>query len=363
MNKDKISAQEVIDALAAKADITKVLADEFFKAFISSIEDALLANDVVKVKDLGTFKLNWIAPRKSVNVQTGEDIVIDGYYKVIFSPDKELKELVNKPFAHLETVVLDDSEGDKEQDSRPVADEPVPLASLTEQAVEIKDLLSEIKSMPSDGEEEKQQTIVEKKVNKDNMSTDKKVESKKANVGNSDNEPKRKGRVWVWFLLFLVLLFGGVYVLYSYNKPVRRWIDVKVLGRNPHSYNINSPRVDIDQFLSTKTTPAASTAPTVQAGNMSQFEEAFNKRFDNLEIAAVEELGEKSSIARLADKYYGAPQFWVYIYEINKDKIPDPDVVAVGTEIKIPMMDHILVDLNSEYAFQRADELATLYKK
>ena len=102
MNKEKISSQEIIDLVASKASVSKRAAEEFLKVMIASVEEALLAGEVVKIKNFGTFKLQWNEPRKSVNIQTGEEIMLIGYYKVVFIPDAVLKEQVNEPFAHLE---------------------------------------------------------------------------------------------------------------------------------------------------------------------------------------------------------------------------------------------------------------------
>jgi len=66
MIKDKISSQEIIDLVASKASVSKRAAEEFLKMMISSIEDALYAGEQVKIKNFGTFKLQWNEPRKSV---------------------------------------------------------------------------------------------------------------------------------------------------------------------------------------------------------------------------------------------------------------------------------------------------------
>lgn len=148
MSKEKISSQEIIDHVSAKASVSKRAAEEFLKVMISTIEDALLAGEVVKIKGFGTFKLQWNEPRKSVNVQTGEEIVLDGYYKVTFAPEVSLKELVNEPFAHLEPVLLDASNNFVVPEEPVVAnDVPDPLRVFAEQASEINDLLSELRSM------------------------------------------------------------------------------------------------------------------------------------------------------------------------------------------------------------------------
>lgn len=159
MNKDKISSQEIIDLVATKASVSKRAAEEFLKVMIATIEDALLAGEVVKIKNFGTFKLQWNEPRKSVNVQTGEDILIEGYHKVGFTPDSTLKELINEPFAHLEPVQLD---GDVEQKVEIVDEDiPEPLRIFTEQASEIKNLISEINALSASKKQEEAKGEIE----------------------------------------------------------------------------------------------------------------------------------------------------------------------------------------------------------
>ncbi|MDD3080171.1 MAG: HU family DNA-binding protein [Paludibacter sp.] len=146
MTKEKVSSQEIIDLLAERANVSKKAAEEFLRSMFGTVEEALIKGEIVKIKGFGAFKLNWNAPRKSVNVQTGEEIILPGYPKVTFSPESQLKEAVNEPFAHLEAVVLD-------AENQPVVDaneEPEafePLKIFTEQAAEIKDILSEISAL------------------------------------------------------------------------------------------------------------------------------------------------------------------------------------------------------------------------
>jgi len=148
MNKEKISLQEVVDLLASRASVSKRAAEEFLKVLFVSIEEALLAGDVVKIKNFGTFKLIWNEPRKSVNIQTGEEILLAGYHKASFTPDGILKDLINEPFAHLKPVQLDDGEDQlTEDDQTDVALDP--LRIFTEQASEIKNLISEIQALSS----------------------------------------------------------------------------------------------------------------------------------------------------------------------------------------------------------------------
>ena len=159
MSKEKISSQEIIDFVAAKASVSKRASEEFLKVMISTIEEALLASEIVKIKNFGTFKLQWNEPRKSVNVQTGEDIILSGYHKVTFTPDNLLRDQVNEPFAHLEAVQLNGEPIESIVESEPILD---PLRTLNEQASEIKNILDEIKGLSSKSEVSDPQ-IAEKK--------------------------------------------------------------------------------------------------------------------------------------------------------------------------------------------------------
>ena len=95
---------ELIAAVAEKANLTKKDAEVFVKEFFLLIEQALENEKTVKIKGLGTFKLIDVDSRESVNVNTGERFQIKGHTKVSFSPDANLRDTINKPFAHFETV-------------------------------------------------------------------------------------------------------------------------------------------------------------------------------------------------------------------------------------------------------------------
>lgn len=106
---EKLTIQDLIDLLAAKHSMTKKDADAFVKEFFLLIEQALENEKIVKIRGLGTFKLVDVDSRESVHVNTGERFQIKGHTKVSFSPDTSLRDTINKPFAHFETVVLNEN--------------------------------------------------------------------------------------------------------------------------------------------------------------------------------------------------------------------------------------------------------------
>ena len=105
---ERISIQEIANILIAKNGLKKKDADSFVAAMFDVVKDGLQSDRLVKVKGLGTFKVIDIEPRESVNINSGERVVIEGHGKITFTPDVTMKELVNKPFAQFETVTLND---------------------------------------------------------------------------------------------------------------------------------------------------------------------------------------------------------------------------------------------------------------
>ncbi|MDE6152043.1 MAG: HU family DNA-binding protein [Prevotella sp.] len=94
--------------VAEKQGITRAESELFVAAMFELLKSTLNTDDQVKVKGLGTFKIQTVKSRSSINVNTGERVVIDSHDKIAFTPDKAMAESVNKPFGHFETVVLND---------------------------------------------------------------------------------------------------------------------------------------------------------------------------------------------------------------------------------------------------------------
>ena len=104
----KISIQDLAQVLVERKGLNKRDAAIFVSAMFDIIQTNLEKDRVVKIKGLGTFKIIDVDDRESVNVNTGERVLIEGHNKITFTPDALMKELVNKPFSQFETVVLND---------------------------------------------------------------------------------------------------------------------------------------------------------------------------------------------------------------------------------------------------------------
>lgn len=104
----KNDLHDIAKMLASKYGISVNEAKTFTNTFIDLVNEGLQEDGLVKIKGFGTFKIVDVKDRESINVTTGERILIPGRSKVTFTPDSVMKELVNKPFSQFDTVVLNE---------------------------------------------------------------------------------------------------------------------------------------------------------------------------------------------------------------------------------------------------------------
>ena len=143
----KVSITELASKLMEKHGLKRTEAELFIRQFVGVINDGLKNDKSVKVKGLGTFKVQAVSARKSVDVNTGEAIVIEGRDKISFTAEAVMRDLVNAPFAQFETVIVNDGVDFSEIDAKNEADnteakeptpavEPAPVAEPEPAVVE-----------------------------------------------------------------------------------------------------------------------------------------------------------------------------------------------------------------------------------
>ena len=132
----KVSVAWIAEAIAGKHGLTQKDAEQFVATFFDLINEALHEEKMVKVKGLGTFKVIDVRERESINVNTGERVVIESHGKISFTPDPIMRDLVNKPFAQFETVMLNDDVDIEELNAVSVDEEPLTLVDEQPQEVE-----------------------------------------------------------------------------------------------------------------------------------------------------------------------------------------------------------------------------------
>ena len=104
----KAGIRELAMALVRKHDITQKDAERFVTLMFDTLNEGLETDKLVKLKGLGTFKVTNVSARKSIDVNTGEPIVIESRDKISFTPDNTMRDLVNRPFSQFETVVVNE---------------------------------------------------------------------------------------------------------------------------------------------------------------------------------------------------------------------------------------------------------------
>ena len=220
--------QDLATVLTEKNGLPKADAQRFVTAVFDVIQDGLDRDKLVKLKGLGTFKVVDVEARESVNVNTGERVVIDSHSKISFIPDATMRELVNKPFSGFETVVLNEGVvfDDMDADGRELADEETAAEETVADETPSISSISETENTLQPVESTHQ---VEESTSQPIESTSQPVESKAQTVESNpqvedekEEEPQSCG--WgKWLLLTLIacsLCFGGGFWLGQHQAPV-----------------------------------------------------------------------------------------------------------------------------------------------
>ena len=407
MNEDKLTLAGLRKLLAQKTQLTDGQAGEFLEALLAGIIQGLETDRQVRITGFGTFRLQWNAPRKSVDVNTGEAIILEGYNKVTFSPEPALRERIS----------------DVDSNVLPAAAAGIdPIAKLDEQAEEIKDLLTELgekrheqhneqyngqhneqhneqpapvipnipeipekpenPETPEESEPVTQDIPVtpEKPENPEPPVTPEKPENPEPPVTPETPETpappaKKPYRPWltigITMCVFCLLLVAAYFLL---KNRITEWADNLIqqngniesvtndtasTDSNTLAWEETTPQPAVEETeteTKTKIEPAPADAQPQPAASTLPQQRTYTK-FIKKEV-----LTEGSRLTWLSRKYYnGAPEFWVYIYEANRNVITDPNNIPVGTTIRIPKLDKRLIDTTNPEAMRQAEELQKKY--
>ena len=138
---NKLSIQDLASAYAEKSGTDQKSALAFVKTVFEIVEEFISTDKVVKIKGFGTFKLISVSDRESVNVNTGERIVIAGHTKLSFTPDATLRDAVNRPFADFETTPINENTSIEAMEKLPSHNEALPSEEGSEDYAEDQNLV------------------------------------------------------------------------------------------------------------------------------------------------------------------------------------------------------------------------------
>ncbi|MDY6406897.1 MAG: HU family DNA-binding protein [Bacteroidales bacterium] len=387
---DKLSWSELRRALAQRANISEKDANTFLTAFNAQLLEALKTEKQVKINGLGTFKLQAVAPRKSVDVTTGSEITIEGYNKVSFVPEAGVKELIEKVDASEAVEALE------------------PIQKLGAQADEIVDILGDLGELPKEEKAEEpveeaapveepkeeepvaeepkeEEPIVAEPVIAEVPAEEPKEEEKKEEVEPLivlEKPAKKKNyflrALLIFFIILLILCVVGYFFL---RKQVCEWFDIlKEKVDKIELFNKSSaPSEEVEAAAAedelvlevpeeTAEQVAESEAPkaAVQKDQKAEAKPVATKKEEPKkakyeELLLTEEITEGSRLAWISRKYYGHPDYWPYLYDANRDRIDNPSNVPVGTQIRVPKLTKAQRDMtSSEYLRLKEEAVAAI---
>lgn len=366
---EKITIQDIIDLLCQKHNIDRKEAELFTKGMFDLIEEALATEKFVKVKGLGTFKLTEVDARESVDVNTGERIEIQGHTKVSFTPDTTMKELINKPFSHFETVVLND--GVELEDTVACEDVETSHLEVLDSTTEVKDTsivetpiikeesISSEESVINESIVEEpvveeaeleepvietsygEEVITEEIVTEESASENLIVEEPQPAISlvnedcTSELTEEKKSPFFLWgiiVVLLLIILFGVYWMFFrtsAVTEPVATpsvkeevVVPVPMEEEKPDTLKyIQFIELSAEELRKERVPSMADTLECQIVGTQTEY---------------ILQNGE--TIIRASIRFFGTKKYWPYIVKYNMDILKDPDNIPAGIRIKIPKL-------------------------
>ena len=440
---NKVTFPELVEQVAQYANTSKRMSELFLKELFATISQSLIDGESVKVKGIGTFKLTEVSPRKSVDVNTGEEIEIPGHKKLSFAPDKDMAEAINQPFMHFETEILDDDVTDdqlaaidagvptetqaeeasaaevaeatvadeEEVEMPPVfvapveeysepeeAEEEVPVEEPSEEAsVEPSEEVSVEEEAPAEVQEQEPAEVPEsveeqeETVSEEEAGIEPEAEPEaevtavaepedEVECPDTEAEPEAeaemvseeladervgqeidKRRITRRSLLegFVVGVVTTLIVtLFAYRLYLMKGYEATPADEEPFTENVstdsvaapeqtlaeNSADADADKQKADEEQKKAdeekkkAEEEKKKAEEEKQKAEAAKPTTANVAAGTTDTIKPGTNLYRMSRKHYGSDKFWVYIYEENKAKYPNPNTIPVGAVLHIPQL-------------------------
>lgn len=337
MNEEELTLQDLIDLLVKRHDMERADADAFVKLFFSLIEEGLAADRYVKIKGLGTFKL------------------IDT--RITFSPDSAMKDLVNKPFSHFETVVLN---AKTHFDDMPENELPISDAETDESVKDVPYSTSENDSDEATLSEEVESVLEEvsdQSVEEENPVSAKAKEEQSFVQSESEAVERRSASSTSipWCMVASILLVGviaGGFMVWSMFRTASTVKMSSVEPKEPIAViehdSVASDTLTVDSAMVSKDAAAVASehsqdSAKVVAINPERKEEPKGGlslsdavTYTIVGTRATHQLQYGETLVKLARRYYGNKKLWPYIARYNKEALADVDNIPVGTTIRIP---------------------------
>ena len=375
---EKLSWAELRRLVATRAGVSEKTAGAFLNALTAQLLDGLKTDKQVKINGLGTFKLQAVAPRKSVDVSTGEEITIEGYNKIVFSPEAGVKELVEKG---------------------PVTEAADPLKKLGEQADEIVDLLNDLGQSPQQEPKKKQApkkeeeapvaaeepVVAEEPAAAEEPVAGEPVAEEPAPVEEPEPEPEPEPASTAYFvpgpapepapepekksnwcrvlLILLVILLILLVAAYFFRAQLKPYIITLKQYIPTVTEQVEAPMDKIpvaeepvaadtvaaeDPDLSKHLIPEGSISREQILAEFMAITEPDAEDSIYPDLITVEPMHQDSRLAWMSKRFYGSKVYWPYLYDANRGILKNPCLIEVGTPIRVPRLTPLQLDTTNE---------------
>ena len=381
----KLNLSQLTDLYCSVSNNSKTVNAGFVKSFFETIVEEVLEGKAVRVRGLGTFKRITIEDRESVNVNTGERIVIPGHFKVSLVPDPVLKELLNKPFADFDTIIIDERHDTEKEADEGAADTAVPDTGNTESVPEQEpESVPEPESEPEPEAEPEPESEPEPQTESEpEPELEQKPESVPEPKPKPETKPKtvsghvnehhrhlhrnaekhRKPLVWILGTVLVLLLLSYCIWPISLSHLLRSRMNSLAVDSNSNGavpveqveiMHVDSVSIEEVQ----KETPTAETEAEPKAEPKEEVKSKSTFKLTAADMArdlgevtvadtvsyrmvgrkAVHRMESGETLTSVALKYYGTKLLWPYIVAYNH--ISNYNFLTVGTSLDIPELEN-----------------------
>lgn len=390
----RLTIQDLAALLAERTGKKRSSAEQFLREFVAVVSQGVIADKLVKVKGFGTFKIVLVEKRESVHINTSERFIIPSHYKFSFLPDKELRELVNKPFAFFETTELNDdvdfsdldisnTTDDKETEDESVEEilppsEPQPEVeeasphkeeAIVEELPEVEDQLDvedqqeEVEVIEETNSVEEATEVVEEPTG--TTEPDESVEPEPVaetpkNLNDEflfeEEDPSPSPWIKIIVSVGVVALVAVIGIVLYQHRSFFLGADksTKALTGMSLPETAVAPKDSIyeDKIkIEISETKIKEEPDSISANPQAIEPEA---TVQTPEVIAKVKIEPGSRLTLISLEYYGSKLFWVYLYEYNKSTIKDPNNIPVGTEILVPAPALYGIDKHSRASIEKA---------
>jgi len=305
---NKVTSEEIFDAIVEKTGNKKVFTNDYIHEFISVVKEGLEKDGKVNVSGLGIFKLNWVGAQNRINPQTGENIKIPAHNKIHFKPEKKMKTFVNREYNHLkpEEIVTKEEKQNKEDiiedETNVYGDEDNDIPTISNESTE--DIIAE--------------------------------------------KPSKKfpyipvfGTLIIIIILFLLFLFFNK----KDNKPYSSIPPKLEIVKNKDTAKIKKGKIAIVKDKKEK------------IGMIKDKKQPSVKKQETMhkETSIIHQVISGNTLWGLANKYYDNAPLWPNIYRKNIETVFNPDIIKSGMSIEVPNLEGTGYNLTKQDSFNIAE--------